>query len=71
MAVTGAPDEAKGEHLVIVTTRELNVHEVFEKLHAAGLPNLWIPKKIIRVAEIPYLANGKLDLQKLGQVARG
>lgn len=74
LAVTGAPDTQKGEHLVVVTTRALHHQEVMEKLHAAGLPNLWIPKKIIEVAALPYMPNGKLDLARLaemGKMARG
>ena len=30
---------------------------------AAGIPNLWIPKRVARVEAIPTLASGKLDLK--------
>jgi acyl-[acyl-carrier-protein]-phospholipid O-acyltransferase/long-chain-fatty-acid--[acyl-carrier-protein] ligase len=70
VAVCGAPDETKGEHLVVVSTREIEIAELREKLQAAGLPNLWIPKKLVKVAEIPLLPSGKLDLMKLREVAQ-
>jgi acyl-[acyl-carrier-protein]-phospholipid O-acyltransferase/long-chain-fatty-acid--[acyl-carrier-protein] ligase len=34
-----------------------------DKLRNAGVPNLWIPKKVCRVDAIPVLASGKLDLK--------
>ena len=36
---------------------------------ADGLPNLWIPKVIKRVAAIPLLATGKLDLRACDRLA--
>ena len=42
---------------------------VREKLVAAGLPNLWIPKRVVRVEEIPQLKSGKLDLQGCRRIA--
>jgi acyl-[acyl-carrier-protein]-phospholipid O-acyltransferase/long-chain-fatty-acid--[acyl-carrier-protein] ligase len=61
-AVVGVPDEAKGEALVLLTARPLTGEELREKLAAAGLPNLWIPRRIIPLPSIPLLASGKLDL---------
>jgi acyl-[acyl-carrier-protein]-phospholipid O-acyltransferase/long-chain-fatty-acid--[acyl-carrier-protein] ligase len=34
-----------------------------------GLPNLWIPKVVKQVAEIPILATGKLDLRACQRLA--
>jgi acyl-[acyl-carrier-protein]-phospholipid O-acyltransferase/long-chain-fatty-acid--[acyl-carrier-protein] ligase len=45
------------------------VLEVREKLLAAGIPSLWIPKTIKRVEKIPILGSGKLDLGKCKDVA--
>lgn len=62
--VTGIPDPAKGEQLVLLTTRaELTSEAVREKLSAAGVANLWIPKLVRRVDAIPVLGTGKLDLK--------
>ncbi|MEY5024707.1 MAG: hypothetical protein RLZZ244_235, partial [Verrucomicrobiota bacterium] len=69
LAVTGVPDAAKGEALVILSTRELDLAEVRSGLAAAGLPNLWIPRRRIRVEAIPHLATGKLDLRRIREMA--
>ncbi len=69
IAVAGIPDEAKGEALVLLTTRDLDAKELREKLSAAGTPNLWIPKNIKRVEAIPVLGTGKLDLAKCKELA--
>jgi acyl-[acyl-carrier-protein]-phospholipid O-acyltransferase/long-chain-fatty-acid--[acyl-carrier-protein] ligase len=69
IAIMGIPDEAKGEALVLLTTREIDATDLREKLTAAGLPNLWIPKKIKRVDAIPVLGSGKLDLGKCKELA--
>ena len=71
LAIASIPDEAKGEALVLLTTREIDPTELREKLAAAGLPNLWIPKKIKRIEQIPVLGSGKLDLAKCKELALG
>ncbi|HZJ14197.1 MAG TPA: AMP-binding protein [Chthoniobacteraceae bacterium] len=63
-AIMGVPDEAKGEALVLLTTRDVDSGELRKKLTEAGLPNLWIPKAIKKIEALPVLASGKLDLQK-------
>jgi acyl-[acyl-carrier-protein]-phospholipid O-acyltransferase/long-chain-fatty-acid--[acyl-carrier-protein] ligase len=60
--VAGLPDPVKGENLILLTVAELSAEQIREKLSAAGLPNLWIPKLVRRVAKIPVLGSGKLDL---------
>jgi acyl-[acyl-carrier-protein]-phospholipid O-acyltransferase/long-chain-fatty-acid--[acyl-carrier-protein] ligase len=69
IAVTGIPDEAKGEALVVLTSHDLELAHLRSKLSEHGLPNLWIPKKILRVEEIPHLASGKLDLKRVKELA--
>lgn len=69
--ITGVPDDTKGEALVMLTIRDFTPSEVREKLSEAGLPNLWIPKRIQRVESIPILASGKLDLQACRALAEG
>ncbi len=71
IAIAGVPDEAKGEALVVLTTRDLEARELRDKLSAAGVPNLWIPKTIKRVEAIPLLASGKLDLGRCKELALG
>lgn len=69
LAVAGRPDEAKGEALVLIAALDLDLDEVREKLVAAGLTNLWIPKMMVRVEAIPTLATGKLDLKAIQEIA--
>jgi acyl-[acyl-carrier-protein]-phospholipid O-acyltransferase/long-chain-fatty-acid--[acyl-carrier-protein] ligase len=68
-AITAIPDEAKGEALVLLTTREIDSADLRKKLSEAGLPNLWIPKIVKRVEAVPMLSTGKLDLQRCKELA--
>ena len=74
IAVVGVPDADKGEALVLLSTvaSEAIKQEVIQLRYALldrGVPPLWIPKKLLRVAEIPVLASGKLDLVKCADLA--
>ncbi len=70
VAVMGVPDPAKGETLVLLSARdELTPETVREKLTAAGLPNLWVPRIVRRVEKIPVLGTGKLDLKGCKELA--
>jgi acyl-[acyl-carrier-protein]-phospholipid O-acyltransferase/long-chain-fatty-acid--[acyl-carrier-protein] ligase len=69
IAVVGMPDSSKGEALVLLTSVAINGDELREKLFSAGLPNLWIPKIIRRVEQIPLLGSGKTDLKGCRQLA--
>ncbi len=69
VVVLGVPDAQKGEALVLLTTLPLTAEEVREKLAAAGLANLWIPRLVHRVESIPVLGTGKLDLKGCRQIA--
>ncbi len=71
IAVASAPDESKGEALVILSTMPIDQTALREKLQEAGVPNLWIPKVVRQVEAIPVLATGKLDLRKCSELARG
>jgi acyl-[acyl-carrier-protein]-phospholipid O-acyltransferase/long-chain-fatty-acid--[acyl-carrier-protein] ligase len=61
--VTGVPDAAKGEAIVLLTTEDVSVEQVRAKLLETGLPNLWIPRIVRRVDKIPMLGTGKTDLK--------
>ena len=69
VAVAGVPDAAKGEALVLLSSLEIELTHLRAQLAEAGLPNLWIPKRVVRCGEIPQLASGKLDLRKIQEVA--
>ncbi|MBI2928754.1 MAG: MFS transporter [Verrucomicrobia bacterium] len=71
-AVTGIPDEKKGERLVVLhTLPEERLKTCQEKLSQAGLPNLWVPRpnQFFRVEKLPYLGTGKMDLRKVRELA--
>jgi acyl-[acyl-carrier-protein]-phospholipid O-acyltransferase/long-chain-fatty-acid--[acyl-carrier-protein] ligase len=65
-AVTGLPDERKGERLaVLYTDQNITPEELWRRLSETDLPKLWLPKleNIHRVDELPALGTGKLDLR--------
>ena len=63
IVISARPDDSKGEALVLLTTIEIDEAALRDRLTAEGLPNLWIPRIIKQVHEIPVLATGKLDLK--------
>ena len=74
LAVAAVPDEKRGERLVV-----LHLPDVADRLRGAlddlpkrGLPNLWVPDRrdCHPVEAMPVLGSGKLDLKKLGDVAK-
>jgi acyl-[acyl-carrier-protein]-phospholipid O-acyltransferase / long-chain-fatty-acid--[acyl-carrier-protein] ligase len=71
-AVTGVPDERKGERLVVLhTVPEEKLKEVQTGLATSGLPNLWVPRSnaFFKVEKIPVLGTGKLDLRAIREQA--
>jgi acyl-[acyl-carrier-protein]-phospholipid O-acyltransferase/long-chain-fatty-acid--[acyl-carrier-protein] ligase len=68
-AIVGVEDQAKGEQLVLLTTRSIEAKDLREHLSVRGFPNLWIPKIIRRVSDIPTLSTGKMDLRKIRELA--
>ena len=72
-AVTGIPDEKKGERLfVLYTLPDDKLKDCLEKLAQSDLPALWKPRpdQFARVEALPYLGTGKLDLRKIKEVAQ-
>jgi acyl-[acyl-carrier-protein]-phospholipid O-acyltransferase/long-chain-fatty-acid--[acyl-carrier-protein] ligase len=71
-AVTGIPDERKGEQLAVLhTLDERMIPEILDKVAATGLSNLFIPRRdhCIKVDALPMLGTGKLDLRALKRIA--
>ncbi len=62
VAVGSKIDENKGEALVVLAAFDIDPKDLRKKLVDAGLPNLWMPRNIVRVEKIPVLSTGKLDL---------
>jgi acyl-[acyl-carrier-protein]-phospholipid O-acyltransferase/long-chain-fatty-acid--[acyl-carrier-protein] ligase len=73
LVVTSAPDERKGERLVVVHTQlDRSPDEICRQLGASGLPNLWIPgsDSFMEVESIPVLGSGKTDLKAVADLAK-
>uniref|UniRef100_UPI003785328B AMP-binding protein n=1 Tax=Prosthecobacter sp. TaxID=1965333 RepID=UPI003785328B len=75
IAVVGVPDIDKGEALILLTSmpggpEHQEILDLRYRLLDKGMPPLWIPKKMIRVSDIPVLASGKLDVQSCEKIAR-
>jgi acyl-[acyl-carrier-protein]-phospholipid O-acyltransferase/long-chain-fatty-acid--[acyl-carrier-protein] ligase len=72
-AVTGVPDERKGERLVVLYQNldESAVQSIVEKLTGCDLPNIWKPRgdQFFKVEALPYLGTGKLDLKQVKTLA--
>jgi acyl-[acyl-carrier-protein]-phospholipid O-acyltransferase/long-chain-fatty-acid--[acyl-carrier-protein] ligase len=72
VAVTGIPDDRKGEKLVVVHAREAGDAATLHRLmSAAELPNLWKPGRdcYVEVESLPILGTGKLDLRGVKEAA--
>jgi acyl-[acyl-carrier-protein]-phospholipid O-acyltransferase/long-chain-fatty-acid--[acyl-carrier-protein] ligase len=71
-AAVAVPDSKKGERLVLVTDRfDADVSSLAAFARRAGAPELSVPKRILRVAEVPLLGSGKTDyvaIQALAEV---
>ncbi len=73
VAVTAAPDERKGEQIVVCYTDAAgDVATLHNIIKLSEIPNLWKPKKdnFVRIEAIPSLGTGKLDLKGIKEIAR-
>lgn len=69
-AVIAMPDPKKGERLVLVTDRrDADSSPLVAHAQTIGAPELAVPKKIIRVPEIPVLGTGKTDYVAIMRMA--
>lgn len=71
-AVTGIPDERKGEQLAVLhTIDEARIPDILGSLSSNGLPNLFIPPRgnFVKVDALPLLGTGKMDLRALKRIA--
>lgn len=72
-AVTGVPDDKKGERLIVLYAKPgVEPDEICEKLAQTDLPKLWLPRRdcCFKIDELPTLGTGKTDLAKLNKMAR-
>jgi acyl-[acyl-carrier-protein]-phospholipid O-acyltransferase/long-chain-fatty-acid--[acyl-carrier-protein] ligase len=61
-AVVAVPDPKRGEQLVLLTDAEdVTRATIATAAREAGLPEIFVPRAISRVKEIPVLGTGKVD----------
>ncbi len=73
LAVVSVPDDRKGEKLVLLYTDEAgDAARLAQAVDAADIPNLWKPgrESSFRIAALPVLGTGKLDLRAMKELAR-
>jgi acyl-[acyl-carrier-protein]-phospholipid O-acyltransferase/long-chain-fatty-acid--[acyl-carrier-protein] ligase len=69
-AVVSVPDAKKGERLVLFTDRrdaDVGMLAAWAKSH--GAPELAVPKRIVKVPEVPVLGTGKTDYVAIQRMA--
>ena len=69
-AVISMPDSKKGEKLVLVTDRcDASIAPLVAHAPTVGAPELAVPRKILKVPEVPVLGTGKTDYVAIQRMA--
>lgn len=69
-AAVSLPDPRKGERVVLFSDRpDAQASDMLAWAQQNGVPEIAVPKKIIRIDEIPLLGTGKTDYVKLQKLA--
>ncbi len=62
-------DENKGEKLVVVTSdKMMNLQDIRANFKNSGIGELWLPKDVVVLNDIPLLGNGKLDYVSIKKI---
>src|SRR5262245_57364989 len=68
-ASLAVPDGRKGESIVLVTTNpEATRSDLLVWVQNHGVPELAVPRRIIRVNDIPVMGSGKTDYRAVAQI---
>ncbi|MDG2522065.1 AMP-binding protein [Caulobacter segnis] len=69
-AVIAMPDKKKGERLILVTDRtDADVAPLVAHAQTVGAPELAVPRRILKVPEVPVLGSGKTDYVAIQRMA--
>jgi acyl-[acyl-carrier-protein]-phospholipid O-acyltransferase/long-chain-fatty-acid--[acyl-carrier-protein] ligase len=69
-AVVAMPDPKRGEQLILVTDcQDATRQAMAAGAREAGLPEIFVPRVITKVASVPLLATGKIDYLAAAQIA--
>ncbi len=61
IAIISVSDEKKGERLILFSSVECDLKNINHSLKQRGVSNLWMPKELILVNQIPVLSTGKIN----------
>lgn len=69
-AVVSMPDKKKGERLILFTDRsDAEVASLVAHAQTIGAPELAVPRKIVKITEVPVLGTGKTDYVAIQRMA--
>ena len=69
-AVISMPDKKKGEKLILITDRhDADVAPLVAHAQTIGAPELAVPRRILKVTEVPVLGSGKTDYVAIQRMA--
>jgi len=69
-AVISLPDPKKGERLVLVTDRaDADADKLVAHAKRLGAPDLAVPRRIVKVLDVPVLGSGKTDYVAIQRMA--
>lgn len=68
-ATIAVPDERKGEQIVLFTqSTSLNRQQLSQAARDSGMPEIFLPKHIIVLEDLPLLGSGKIDYPALSRL---
>lgn len=68
-AVIAAADPKRGEQLMLVTTQSDTTRAaLIAAAREKGLPEIFVPRVLVRVPALPLLGTGKVDYQRINQL---
>jgi acyl-[acyl-carrier-protein]-phospholipid O-acyltransferase/long-chain-fatty-acid--[acyl-carrier-protein] ligase len=69
-AVVAIPDDKRGEQVVLVTDRKDAARAaLLGAARDAGVPEMFVPRAIVKVAQVPILGTGKIDYVSAAKLA--
>ena len=68
VVVCSVENDQKGEALIVLSSFNCDLNQITKGLKNRGLPNLWIPKELLLVKEIPILPTGKINWLKIRSI---
>ncbi|MDD5585522.1 MAG: acyl-[ACP]--phospholipid O-acyltransferase [Alphaproteobacteria bacterium] len=72
VAVVAVPDARKGEQMILYTDSDAVTREkIVDIAQERKLPEIMIPRQIVKLDEVPLLGTGKVDYVKLNKMASG